>query len=176
MVGSVLLAGQWWWPWRGHTPSQSSLQSAEVLVPPASSSLGKLPLGQAGGEWSSSAAALSLPPFWGLPRSAPALPSSALERLSSPQCLFLLWCMAPVSWNGSQVLYQNVIRPCFLRHHQTVDNVLGNLSTKALDAASSVTREGNVGPPVPAILLRVRGRWFSPEHSPAPLGCGQLSF
>ncbi|XP_009979168.1 PREDICTED: receptor expression-enhancing protein 6, partial [Tauraco erythrolophus] len=40
------------------------------------------------------------------------------------KCLFLLWCMAPVSWNGSQVLYQTVIRPCFLRHHQTVDNVL----------------------------------------------------
>ncbi|KAM6231811.1 receptor expression-enhancing protein 6 isoform 2-T2 [Spheniscus humboldti] len=57
------------------------------------------------------------------------------------KCLFLVWCMAPVSWNGSQVLYQNVIRPCFLRHHQTVDNVLGNLSTKALDTASSITRE-----------------------------------
>ncbi|KAM6040295.1 receptor expression-enhancing protein 6 isoform 2-T2 [Theristicus caerulescens] len=65
------------------------------------------------------------------------------------KCLFLVWCMAPVSWNGSQVLYQNVIRPCFLRHHQTVDNVLGNLSTKALDVASSVTREGNAGPPSP---------------------------
>lgn len=84
--------------------------------------------------------------------------------------------MAPVSWNGSQVLYQNVIRPCFLRHHQTVDNVLGNLSTKALDAASTVTREGNGGPPVLAVLLRVCGRRFSPEHGPAPLGRGQLSF
>uniref|UniRef100_A0A8B9Z384 Receptor expression-enhancing protein n=1 Tax=Buteo japonicus TaxID=224669 RepID=A0A8B9Z384_9AVES len=92
------------------------------------------------------------------------------------KCLFLVWCMAPVSWNGSQVIYQNVIRPCFLRHHQTVDNVLGNLSTKALDVASSVTREGNVGPPVPAILLRVRGRQFSLEHGPAPLGRGQLLF
>lgn len=100
----------------------------------------------------------------------------ALEHLSSLQCLFLVWCMAPVSWNGSQVLYQNVIRPCFLRHHQTVDNVLGHLSTKALDAASSVTREGNVGPPVPAVLLRVQGRRLSLEHSPAPLGLGQLSF
>ncbi|XP_010119885.1 PREDICTED: receptor expression-enhancing protein 6-like, partial [Chlamydotis macqueenii] len=59
------------------------------------------------------------------------------------KCLFLVWCMAPVSWNGSRVLYQNVIRPCFLRHHQTVDSVLGNLSTKALDAASSITREAS---------------------------------
>ncbi|KAK2542244.1 Reep6 [Columba guinea] len=60
-------------------------------------------------------------------------------------CLFLLWCMAPISWNGSQVLYQNVIRPCFLRHHQTVDSVLGNLSSRALDMASSVTREDPLG-------------------------------
>ncbi|NXL40061.1 REEP6 protein, partial [Glaucidium brasilianum] len=70
------------------------------------------------------------------------------------KCLFLLWCMAPVSWNGSQVLYQNVIRPCFLRHHQAVDSVLGNLSTKALDAASGIAREGNAGPPAPTVPLR----------------------
>lgn len=75
--------------------------------------------------------------------------------------------MAPVSWNGSQVLYQNVIRPCFLRHHQAVDNALGNLSTKALDVASSVTREGNVGSSVPAVPLRVQGRRFSPEPGSA---------
>ncbi|NXV79707.1 REEP6 protein, partial [Atlantisia rogersi] len=47
------------------------------------------------------------------------------------KCLFLVWCMAPVSWNGSQLLYKNIIRPCFLRHHHTVDNILGHLSTKA---------------------------------------------
>ncbi|XP_068276950.1 receptor expression-enhancing protein 6 isoform X1 [Nyctibius grandis] len=57
------------------------------------------------------------------------------------KCLFLLWCMAPVSWNGSQVLYQNVIRPCFLKHHEAVDNMLGSISSKALDAASTITRE-----------------------------------
>ncbi|NXL68070.1 REEP6 protein, partial [Chordeiles acutipennis] len=61
------------------------------------------------------------------------------------KCLFLLWCMAPVSWNGSQVLYQSVIRPCFLRHHEAVDSVLGSISSKALDAASTVTRQGNAG-------------------------------
>ncbi|NXG52870.1 REEP6 protein, partial [Psilopogon haemacephalus] len=66
------------------------------------------------------------------------------------KCLFLVWCMAPVSWNGSQVLYQNLIRPCFLRHHRAVDKVLSNFGTKALDAASSVTREGSSGPCVPA--------------------------
>ncbi|XP_051495492.1 receptor expression-enhancing protein 6 isoform X2 [Apus apus] len=61
------------------------------------------------------------------------------------KCLFLLWCMAPISWNGSHVLYQTVIRPHFLKHHQSVDKALGNISTKALDAASSVTREASKG-------------------------------
>uniref|UniRef100_A0A8D0GP15 Receptor expression-enhancing protein n=1 Tax=Sphenodon punctatus TaxID=8508 RepID=A0A8D0GP15_SPHPU len=49
------------------------------------------------------------------------------------KCLFLVWCMAPVSWNGSQVLYQSVIRPCFLKHHKTVDSVLSDLSGRAID-------------------------------------------
>ncbi|NWX24376.1 REEP6 protein, partial [Aegotheles bennettii] len=47
------------------------------------------------------------------------------------KCLFLLWCMAPITWNGSQVIYQSIIRPFFLRHRETVDNMLDNLSTKA---------------------------------------------
>lgn len=59
------------------------------------------------------------------------------------KCLFLVWCMAPVSWNGSQVLYHNVIRPCFLKHHRAVDSVFSDLSTKALDAASAITREAS---------------------------------
>ncbi|XP_075758825.1 receptor expression-enhancing protein 6 isoform X2 [Pelodiscus sinensis] len=59
------------------------------------------------------------------------------------KCLFLVWCMAPVPWNGSQVLYRNVIRPCFLKHHRTVDSVLSDLSGKALDTASTVTREAS---------------------------------
>uniref|UniRef100_A0A670KF10 Receptor expression-enhancing protein n=1 Tax=Podarcis muralis TaxID=64176 RepID=A0A670KF10_PODMU len=59
------------------------------------------------------------------------------------KCLFLLWCMAPVSWNGSQVLYRNVIRPWFLKHHQTVDSVLSDLGGRAAHVASTVSREGN---------------------------------
>uniref|UniRef100_A0A8C4WNX6 Receptor expression-enhancing protein n=1 Tax=Gopherus evgoodei TaxID=1825980 RepID=A0A8C4WNX6_9SAUR len=58
------------------------------------------------------------------------------------KCLFLVWCMAPVSWNGSHVLYQKVIRPFFLKHHRIVDSVISDLSGTALDAASTVTREG----------------------------------
>ncbi|XP_077187819.1 receptor expression-enhancing protein 6 [Paroedura picta] len=57
------------------------------------------------------------------------------------KCLFLLWCMAPVSWNGSQVLYRRFIRPWFLRHHQAVDSVLSDLSGRALNVASAASRE-----------------------------------
>ncbi|KAL8177529.1 UNVERIFIED_CONTAM: Receptor expression-enhancing protein 6 [Gekko kuhli] len=57
------------------------------------------------------------------------------------KCVFLLWCMAPVSWNGSQVLYLSFIRPWFLRHHETVDSVLSDLSGRALNAASAASRE-----------------------------------
>nr|XP_006125038.1 receptor expression-enhancing protein 6 isoform X1 [Pelodiscus sinensis] len=78
------------------------------------------------------------------------------------KCLFLVWCMAPVPWNGSQVLYRNVIRPCFLKHHRTVDSVLSDLSGKALDTASTVTRE------VLHALADSRARLVS-EGAPAPL-------
>uniref|UniRef100_A0A667Y0U3 Receptor expression-enhancing protein n=1 Tax=Myripristis murdjan TaxID=586833 RepID=A0A667Y0U3_9TELE len=58
------------------------------------------------------------------------------------KCLFLLWCMAPVSWNGSQVIYTRLVRPIFLRHEATVDGLVNNLSGTAMSAAESLTREG----------------------------------
>uniref|UniRef100_A0A667XJ24 Receptor expression-enhancing protein n=1 Tax=Myripristis murdjan TaxID=586833 RepID=A0A667XJ24_9TELE len=57
------------------------------------------------------------------------------------KCLFLLWCMAPVSWNGSQVIYTRLVRPIFLRHEATVDGLVNNLSGTAMSAAESLTRE-----------------------------------
>ncbi|KAL7976117.1 hypothetical protein Chor_008365, partial [Crotalus horridus] len=59
-----------------------------------------------------------------------------------PQCLFLLWCMAPFSWNGSQVLYRSFIRPWFLKHHRTVDSVLSDLTGRAASVASAASHEG----------------------------------
>ena len=50
--------------------------------------------------------------------------------------------MAPVSWNGSTVLYKRVVRPMFLKHQATVDSVVNDLSSKARDMADTVTREG----------------------------------
>ncbi|KAM8889833.1 receptor expression-enhancing protein 6 isoform 3-T4 [Synchiropus picturatus] len=57
------------------------------------------------------------------------------------KCLFLLWCMAPTSWNGSQIIYNRVVRPIFLRHEATVDSMVSDLSGKAMSAAENLTRE-----------------------------------
>ncbi|KAM9461479.1 receptor expression-enhancing protein 6 isoform 2-T2 [Clarias gariepinus] len=57
------------------------------------------------------------------------------------KCLFLLWCMAPVPWNGSQMLYKRLVQPLFLRHEATVDNMVCDLSGKALTAVETVTRD-----------------------------------
>ncbi|MGH0125500.1 UNVERIFIED_CONTAM: hypothetical protein FKN15_043350 [Acipenser sinensis] len=58
------------------------------------------------------------------------------------KCLFLLWCMAPVAWNGSQILYTRLVRPFFLKHQASVDSVVNELSGQAIHAAESLTRGG----------------------------------
>ncbi|XP_048831750.1 receptor expression-enhancing protein 6 isoform X2 [Brienomyrus brachyistius] len=57
------------------------------------------------------------------------------------KCVFLLWCMVPGSWNGSQVLYHRAVRPFFLKHEAELDRVVNDLSGKAMSAAESVTKE-----------------------------------
>jgi len=39
--------------------------------------------------------------------------------------------MAPMTWNGSQIIYNKVVRPIFLRHEATVDNMVSDLSGKS---------------------------------------------
>lgn len=50
--------------------------------------------------------------------------------------------MAPMSWNGSQIIYDKVVRPVFLRHEAMVDNIVSDLGGKAMSAAENLTREG----------------------------------
>ncbi|KAM8874282.1 receptor expression-enhancing protein 6 isoform 2-T2 [Spinachia spinachia] len=57
------------------------------------------------------------------------------------KCLFLLWCMAPISWNGSQIIYNKVVRPIFLRHEAAVDNMVSDIGGRAMSAAENLTRE-----------------------------------
>uniref|UniRef100_A0A1A9VM85 Receptor expression-enhancing protein n=1 Tax=Glossina austeni TaxID=7395 RepID=A0A1A9VM85_GLOAU len=47
------------------------------------------------------------------------------------KCIFLIWCMLPVEKNGSHVIYINVVRPYFLKHHKAVDAAID----KAFDTA-----------------------------------------
>ncbi|MBN3275205.1 REEP6 protein, partial [Polyodon spathula] len=61
------------------------------------------------------------------------------------KCVFLLWCMAPVSWNGSQILYKRLVLPFFLKHQASVDSVVNDLSGQAIHAAESLTRGGTRG-------------------------------
>jgi len=53
------------------------------------------------------------------------------------KCLFLVWCFIPIANNGTNVLYNRVVRPLFLKHQSQVDNLLG----KATDAASNLVNK-----------------------------------
>uniref|UniRef100_A0A671SDF6 Receptor expression-enhancing protein n=1 Tax=Sinocyclocheilus anshuiensis TaxID=1608454 RepID=A0A671SDF6_9TELE len=75
------------------------------------------------------------------------------------KCLFLLWCMAPVSWNGSQILYRHVVRPCFLKHEARVDEMVNNIGGKAMSAAENATRE--------VLQTLVRNRTIGPAEPEA---------
>lgn len=57
------------------------------------------------------------------------------------KCGFLIWCMAPVSWNGSEMLYRRVIRPFFLKHQAAMDNVVTDLGSKAKKLTDAVAKE-----------------------------------
>jgi receptor expression-enhancing protein 5/6 len=51
--------------------------------------------------------------------------------------LFLGWCMAPISSNGSQFIYHRFIKPFVLKHQKQMDEALDNLG----DLASSTLSE-----------------------------------
>lgn len=53
------------------------------------------------------------------------------------KCLFLIYCMLPVSWNGSNTIYNRLIRPFVLRHQKEIDT--------AIDEAVGVTRSAVKG-------------------------------
>merc|ERR1712061_710359 len=38
------------------------------------------------------------------------------------KCLFLVWCMLPVSWNGSDLLFNQVLFPLFKEHHKEIED------------------------------------------------------
>lgn len=56
------------------------------------------------------------------------------------KCIFLVWCMLPIEQNGSFVIYNRVIRPHFLKHHQAVDSAIDNVIGQAKKNISSVLK------------------------------------
>ncbi|XP_052357654.1 receptor expression-enhancing protein 5-like, partial [Oncorhynchus keta] len=59
----------------------------------------------------------------------------------SPQCAFLVWCMAPTPSNGSIQIYTRIIRPIFLKHESKIDNIAKDLKGKATEAADKFKDE-----------------------------------
>lgn len=54
------------------------------------------------------------------------------------KCIFLLWCMAPISYNGSKVIYNRLIRPWVLKNENKIDEVFGYVSNNAEKLANKV--------------------------------------
>jgi len=47
------------------------------------------------------------------------------------KCLFLVWCFAPVSWNGSSVIYHRFIRPQYIAHGGKIDEAISKAAASA---------------------------------------------
>jgi len=52
------------------------------------------------------------------------------------KCGFLVYCMAPTSWNGSVKIYYSLIRPFILQHQEKIDKALNNAGSMATEAIS----------------------------------------
>ncbi|XP_074650532.1 receptor expression-enhancing protein 5-like isoform X1 [Tubulanus polymorphus] len=56
------------------------------------------------------------------------------------KCCFLIYCMAPTSWNGSIIIYQKFIRPFVLKHQKKVDEAMGKVAEVASEVANEVAK------------------------------------
>ena len=52
--------------------------------------------------------------------------------------MFLVWCMAPFPWNGSEFLYHRILKPFVAEHKKEIDEYL----EKAKERASQLYDEG----------------------------------
>jgi receptor expression-enhancing protein 5/6 len=60
------------------------------------------------------------------------------------KCLFLVYCFAPMSWNGSLTIYNKLIRPFVLKHQKRIDETLNKAAGAArtvLDEAQDIASE-----------------------------------
>jgi len=47
------------------------------------------------------------------------------------KCMFLVWCFAPVSWNGSNLIYHRFIRPQYIAHGGKIDDAISRATASA---------------------------------------------
>ncbi|XP_064077360.1 receptor expression-enhancing protein 5-like isoform X1 [Macrobrachium nipponense] len=56
------------------------------------------------------------------------------------KCMFLVWCFLPMSWNGSNVIYNRIVRPVFIKHQKEIDTVMGKVADKVNELADTATK------------------------------------
>ncbi|CAG0918134.1 unnamed protein product [Notodromas monacha] len=52
------------------------------------------------------------------------------------KCGFLIWCYAPISGNGSTVIYKSLIRPFFLKHESKIHDLVNEGEKRVKEAFS----------------------------------------
>lgn len=67
------------------------------------------------------------------------------------KCLFMIWCMAPMENNGSEIIYARAIRPIFLKHQTKIDAMVnkataqaGDMINKALEKTKDIAAENQL--------------------------------
>ncbi|XP_072748047.1 receptor expression-enhancing protein 5 isoform X2 [Anoplolepis gracilipes] len=54
------------------------------------------------------------------------------------KCVFYVWLMAPIEYNGSLILYRRVIRPKFIQYQPGLDRLLSNARDTVKTAAEAL--------------------------------------
>lgn len=57
------------------------------------------------------------------------------------KCMFLCWCMAPFSWNGSEFLYRRFIAPFVKEHEKEAEQFLADATKVVKDLAGKAETE-----------------------------------
>lgn len=57
------------------------------------------------------------------------------------QCILFVWCQYPADNNGSNFIYQRVVRPYFLKHQNTADEAIDKIADKAKELVGDVLKK-----------------------------------
>ncbi|GAB1611124.1 receptor expression-enhancing protein 5-like [Argonauta hians] len=56
------------------------------------------------------------------------------------KCAFMLWCMAPIPHNGSDMIYNKIIKVFFLKHEAALDDAISSFNQKADEVKKNLTQ------------------------------------